>query len=206
MRQSILGSFVNVTVCPTCEGSGEIIASPCHTCQGQKQVQQARSLSVKIPAGVDNETQIRLSGEGAPGGDGGPPGNLYVVLNIRKHEHFQRRGDDILLDLEINVAQAALGDEVVIPLVDGEEKIAIPPGTQSGKVFRLRGRGVPHLRRSGRGDQLVIVQVAIPKTLTADQERLFKELARTLGKEIIPQRERGILSQLKDALGDVLGI
>ncbi|MCI0643378.1 MAG: molecular chaperone DnaJ, partial [Chloroflexi bacterium] len=132
MRQSFFGSFVNVTTCSVCGGTGETIISPCRTCNGRKQVQQTRTLNVKIPPGVDSDTQIRLSGEGAPGMDGGPPGNLYVVLHVEKHEFFQRRGDDILLELEINVAQAALGDEVRVPTVDGEEKLVIPAGTQSG--------------------------------------------------------------------------
>jgi molecular chaperone DnaJ len=162
-------------------------------------------LSVKIPPGVDNDTQIRLSGEGSPGVQGGPAGNLYVILHVQKHEFFQRRGDDILVELEINVAQAALGDEFKIPTVDGEETLNIPAGTQSGKVFRLRGRGVPHLRRAGRGDQLIVAQVVIPKKLTDEQEALFYKLAETLGKEVIPQRDKGFLGQLKDALGDVFG-
>ena len=204
MRQSFLGSFVNVVTCPVCNGSGETIPSPCTVCNGQKQIQQQRTLNVKIPPGVDNDTQIRLSGEGTPGIDGGPPGNLFVVLHVEKHEYFRRRGDDILLEMEINVAQAALGDEIEVPTVDGEETLIIPAGTQSGTVFPLRGRGVPHLRRSGRGDQLVITHVAVPKKMTPEQKKLMEELARTLGKEVIPQREKSILGQLKDVLGDFL--
>ncbi len=205
MRQSFLGSFVNVTTCPVCDGSGETIPTPCTVCHGNKQVQETRTLSVKIPAGVDNDTQIRLSSEGGPGVDGGPPGNLYVVLHVSKHDYFQRRGVDVILEMEINVAQAALGDEIEIPTVDGPEQLIVPSGTQSGAVFRLRNRGVPHLRRKGRGDQLVVVHVVIPKNLSEDQKDLMQKLARTLGKEVIPQRGKGILSQLKDALGDVLG-
>jgi molecular chaperone DnaJ len=205
MRQSFLGSFVNVSICPECNGSGETLPNPCTVCQGRKQVQQTRSLNVKIPPGVDNETQIRLTAEGAPGIDGGPPGNLYVVLHVEKHEFFQRRNDDILLELEINIAQAALGDELTVPTVNGEEILTISAGTQSGTVFRMRGRGVPHLRRSGRGDQLVITHVAVPKNLTPQQKDLLQELAGTLGKEIIPQREKSILGQLRDALGDFIG-
>ena len=201
VRQSILGPFVNVSSCSVCNGTGEVITTPCHSCSGRKQVYQTRTLKVKVPAGVDEDVQIRLSGEGAPGEAGGPPGNLFVVIHVRKHPFFTRRGNDILLDLEINVAQAALGDEVLVPTVDGEEKLIIPPGTQSGTVFRLNGRGVPYLRRSGRGDQLVVVQVAVPTSLTTDQKALFKELGATLGKEIIPQRDQGIFSQLKQALG-----
>jgi molecular chaperone DnaJ len=208
VQQSILGSFVNVTTCPQCKGSGEIISEPCTQCHGQKQVQRTVTKTVKVPPGVDSDTQIRLTGEGAPGVFGGPPGNLFVVLHVRKHEFFQRRGNDVWLDLQINVAQAALGDEIQVPTIDGQESLAIPAGTQSGKVFRLRGRGIPRLDRSGRGspmgrgDQHVVVQVAIPKTLTEKQQELFGDLALTLGKEVIPQREKGILGQLKNALGD----
>jgi len=205
MRQSFLGSFVNVSVCPECNGAGETLPNPCTVCQGRKQVQQSRTLNVKIPPGVDNDTQIRLTAEGAPGIDGGPPGNLYVVLHVEKHEFFQRRNDDILLELEINIAQAALGDELAVPTVNGEEKLTISAGTQSGTVFRMRGRGVPHLRRSGRGDQLVVTHVAVPKNLTPQQMELLQELAGTLGKEVIPQREKSILGQLRDALGDFIG-
>ncbi len=210
VQQSILGSFVNVTTCPQCKGSGEIIAEPCTQCRGQKQVQRAVTKTVKVPPGVDSDTQIRLTGEGAPGVFGGPPGNLFVVLHVSKHEFFQRRGDDVWLDLQINVAQAALGDEIQVPSIDGPEPLIIPAGTQSGKVFRLRGKGIPRLDRSGRGspmgrgDQHVVVQVAIPKTLTEKQQELFADLALTLGKEVVPQREKGILGQLKNALGDFL--
>jgi molecular chaperone DnaJ len=200
------GFFVNVMACPECQGNGEIIPSPCEVCRGRKQVQATVQRAVRVPAGVDNDNQIRLSNEGAPGADGGPPGHLYIVVHVLNHPHFVRRGSDILLDIEINVAQATLGDEITVPTVDGEEQLAIPAGTQSGTVFRLRGRGVPHVRREGRGDMHVIAQVAIPRNLTEEQRKLFDELSRTLGKEIIPQRERGILSQLKEALGDVLGL
>lgn len=206
VQQSILGQFVNVTTCPTCQGAGETIPNVCHTCHGRKQVEEVKTLNVKIPPGVDADTQIRYSGEGAPGLNGGPSGNLYININIRKHPYFQRRGDDIMLDLEINVAQAALGDEIKVPTVDGEAALTIPPGTQSGAVFRLTARGVPRLRRSGRGDELIIVQVAIPKKLTKEQKELFTKLGGTLGKEVVPQRERGFLDSLKDALGDVFGI
>jgi molecular chaperone DnaJ len=205
-RQSFLGSFVNVATCPVCDGTGETIPNPCTVCHGNKQVQETRTLNVKIPAGVDSDTQIRLSNEGGPGIDGGPSGNLYVVLHVTKHDYFQRRGDDIILEMEINIAQATLGDEIEIPTVDGPDQLVIPAGSQSGTVFRMRQSGVPHLRRKGRGDQLVVVHVAIPKNLSSDQQELMQKLAQTLGKEVIPQRGKGILSQLKDALGDVLGV
>jgi molecular chaperone DnaJ len=201
VQQSILGQFVNVTTCPNCRGEGEVISTPCHTCHGRKQVQQQRKLKVRIPAGIQSEQQIRLSGEGAPGSNGGPPGNLYVVVTVEGHPIFQRRGNDILINLEINVAQAALGDEVIVPTVDGDATLKVPAGTQSGTVFRLRDRGVPHLNGNGRGDQLVMTQVVVPTNLTNRQRELFEEMAGTLGKEVVPQREKGFLNDLKDMLG-----
>lgn len=205
VQQSILGQFVNVATCPRCGGEGEVVSTPCRTCQGQKQVQQQRELNVKIPAGIRSEQQIRYSGEGAPGSYGGPPGNLYVFVNVRRHPLFERRNDDIFLDLEINVAQAALGDEVVVPTVYGEEKLKIPAGTQSGTVFRLRERGVPHRNGHGAGDQLVMTRVHVPTELSSRQRELFEEMADTLGKEVIPQREKGFLNELRGALGDIFG-
>ncbi|MFO7682383.1 MAG: molecular chaperone DnaJ [Chloroflexota bacterium] len=207
VQQSILGSFVNVTACPNCRGTGEVIETPCSTCHGNKLVQETRTLKVKVPPGVDNDTQIRLSGEGTPGADGGPPGNLYVIIRVNKHKFFERRGDDIWMDLEINVAQAALGDEVKVPTIDGETSLTIPPGVESGKVFKLKQIGVPRLDRSGRGvdmgrgDQHVLIHVTIPKKLSEEQRALFQKLAGTLGKEVVPQRDRGFLGHLKDALG-----
>ncbi len=201
VQQSILGSFVNVSTCPVCNGSGEVVETPCHTCEGRKVVQKKRQLSVKVPAGVDNETQIRLSGEGAPGANGGPAGNLYVFIDVKSHPYFKRQGNDIVIDLEINVAQAALGDELPVPTVDGEEMIKIPPGTQSGKVMRLRNKGVPYLRSSGRGDQLVVVNVSVPTKLSEEQRTLFQQLSATMSSEpVIPQREKGFFDSLKDAL------
>lgn len=207
VQQSILGSFVNVTTCSTCQGTGELIPEPCENCRGQKQVMEVRRLSVKVPPGVDSDTQIRLTGEGGPGQDGGPAGNLFVVIDVKPHEFFNRRGEDIYLDLHINVAQAALGDSILVPTLDGDEPLEIPAGTQPGKVFRLRGKGVPRLDRSGRGvpmgrgDQHVLIQVAVPTKLTDEQKELFQELSRTLGKEVVPRGDRGIWDQLRNALG-----
>jgi molecular chaperone DnaJ len=197
-QQSILGSFINVTTCPRCGGEGEIVNTPCSECRGQKRVRVTRTISVKVPAGVDNGTQIRLAGEGEPGMYGGPQGNLYVVLSVKPHRYFRRQDNNVILELAINVAQAALGDQVMVPTLDGDEILVIPAGTQTGKVFRLRGKGVPYLRRNGRGDQLVIVQVAIPTDLSDEQKELFKDLGKTLGKEVIPQEEKGLLEKIMD--------
>ncbi len=200
VRQTILGSMVQVTTCPTCNGQGETIETPCHTCQGRGQVRRTRQKVVSVPAGVDTNTQIRLAGEGQPGINGGPNGNLYIAIQVKPHKYFRRRDYDILMDLNINVAQAVLGAEVEIPTVDGQATLKIPAGTQPGKVLHMRGKGVPHLRSNGRGDQLVIVNVEIPSRLTQEQRQLFEQLAKSLGSEVRPQ-ERGFLDWLKDALG-----
>jgi molecular chaperone DnaJ len=198
VQQSILGSFVNVTTCPTCRGEGETISIPCTTCRGSKRIRVPNKKLVKIPAGVDTGTQIRMAGEGEIGEHGGPTGNLYVVLEVKPHAYFRRREDDVILEMQINVAQAALGDEIEVPTLDGKDKIAVTAGTQTGKVYSLRGKGIPHLRRGGRGDELVVIQVVTPGNLTAEQRDLFAKLAKTLGKEVIPQNEKGFLDKLKD--------
>jgi molecular chaperone DnaJ len=201
VQQSILGSFVNVTTCPRCRGEGEVVITPCSECGGQKRVSTTRHLTVKIPPGVDNGIQIRLAGEGEAGISSGQSGNLYVVLSVQPHPYFRRQDNDVILELAINVAQAALGDKIKVPTLDGEEELVIPAGAQTGKVFRLRGKGVPYLRRNGRGDQLVIVKVAIPTTLTPEQKKLFQELSKTLGREVIPQEEKDLLDHLREVLG-----
>jgi molecular chaperone DnaJ len=201
VQRSILGSFVNVSTCPVCQGKGETIPIPCSQCGGEGRAYVTRKLSVTIPPGVDQGTRIRLAGEGEMGELGGPPGNLYVALDVEPHPIFQRRHDDILVELRVNVAQATLGAEVQVPTLDGEEKITIPAGTQSGTVLRLRNRGVPHLQRDGRGDQLVLVQVAVPTRLSREQKRLFRELGETLEAETVWQEKRSFVDDLRDLLG-----
>lgn len=141
-----------------------------------------------------------MAGEGQPGVYGGPNGNLYIEIRVKEHKYFRRKDDDILLDLNINIPQAVLGAEIEVPTVDGKAKLTIPPGTQPGKIFRLKGKGVPHLRGNGRGDQLVIVNVEIPTRLTAEQRELFEKLAKTMGTEPHPQ-EKSFLDLLKEVLG-----
>jgi len=199
-RQTILGSMVQVTSCPACGGKGEVITSPCQTCSGRGQVRKTPKKVVTIPAGVDTGTQIRLTGEGQPGVNGGPPGSLYLIIQVQSHKYFHRRDNDILLDLSINVSQATLGDEVKVPTVDGEAILKIPAGTQPGKIIRMRNKGVPHLRSNNRGDQLVVINVSIPKALSDEQRELFEQLAGSLGTEVTPQ-ERGFFDRLKDVMG-----
>jgi len=200
VHQTFLGSMVQVTACPTCSGTGEVINNPCHTCRGRGLERKNVRKTVTVPGGVDTGTQIRLAGEGQPGVNGGPNGNLYLEVQVKAHKFFRRKGDDVLIDLTINVAQAALGAEIEVPTVDGSNKLNIPPGTQPGKIFNLRGKGAPHLRGSGRGDQLITVSVEIPTRMSADQAELFEKLAVTLGSEVRPQ-ERSFLDRLKEVLG-----
>ncbi len=201
VRQTILGSMVQVTTCPACKGQGETISTPCQTCQGRGQERKTRLKIVNIPAGVDTGTQIRLAGEGQPGMNGGPNGNLYIAIQVKAHKYFRRQENDILLNLNINIAQAALGADVQIPTVDGQvETLRIPSGTQPGKVLHLKGKGVPKLRGSGRGDQLVLINVEIPTSLNSEQRSLFEELAKSLGSEVRPQ-ERGFLEWIKETFG-----
>ncbi|MGC9399738.1 MAG: molecular chaperone DnaJ [Anaerolineae bacterium] len=200
-QQTFLGSFVNITTCPRCEGRGSVITEPCQKCNGSGRVYKRRRLSVQIPAGIDDGMSIRLAGEGEPGEHGGPPGNLYVSVHVKPHPYFKRRDDDVILELKVNVAQAALGAKVKVPTLEGEREIAIPAGTQPNTVLRLRGLGIPHLRNNGRGDQLVVVQVAVPQELTSEQQALFEDLAETLGTEVIVEEKQGFVDRLREALG-----
>ncbi len=198
-RQTILGSMVQVTTCPACNGQGETISTPCHTCRGRGLERRNRKKVISVPAGVDSGTQIRLAGEGQPGVNGGPNGNLFIAIKVKAHKYFRRREYDVLLDLNVNIAQATLGADVEIPTVDGPTMLKIPNGTQPGKILRLRGKGIPKLRGNGRGDQLVVINVEVPINVNNDQRQLFEQLAESLGSEVRPQ-ERGFLDWLKEAL------
>ncbi|MBI4334236.1 MAG: molecular chaperone DnaJ [Chloroflexi bacterium] len=182
VQQSIFGRFVNVSTCDHCRGQGSFIAQPCKQCRGQGRIKQQRRVPVDIPAGVDNGYNIRISGQGDMGVNGGPPGDFYLSLHVKSHPFLQRTGDDIHYELPLNIAQAVLGDEVVVPLLEGKHTLKIPPGTQAGRVFRLKGKGVANVERGGRGDQIVTVSILTPTSLDDNQQRLFKELLRTLPK------------------------
>lgn len=201
-RQTFFGTLVQESVCPTCGGTGEVIRTPCPECGGRGRVQRKVKRVVPIPAGVDTGTQIRIAGEGHAGEHGGPPGDLYLEVQVKPHPFFRRKGDDVLLEVSVNMAQAALGADIKVPTLDGEEILHIPPGTQPGQVFRLPGKGFPHLRRNGRGDQVVMVDVEIPTRLNHRQRELLAELAATLGTEVKPKsRARSWVDRLRDWLG-----
>ncbi len=200
VQQSLFGQFMNVSPCDRCRGQGKLITTPCSQCKGSGLERKSRRISVKIPGGVDNGYQIRLSGEGEPGSRGGNPGNLYVKVQVKEHEIFERYGDDILVEYPVNFAQAALGDEVEIPTVDGMVMLKIPEGIQGGKALRLKGKGSYRLRKSGRGDQLVIIDVVTPSSLSKQERSLFNELSDTLEK---PGENggngKGLLEKIKGA-------
>ena len=196
-QSPLFGAVITASPCTACNGTGEIIASPCKKCNGQKRTRVSRKLNVKIPAGVDDGTRIRLAGEGEAGMMGGPSGNLFVVVSVDPHRIFQRNEFDLLLELPINVAQAALGASVKIPTIDGKDDVVeIPPGTQNGKVFTKRNLGIPYLQRNGRGDMQITVRVITPTSLSAEQKELFQKLAKTFGDEPIGQTQRGFFDRI----------
>jgi molecular chaperone DnaJ len=201
VQQTLFGSFVNVSTCARCGGRGEVVGTPCTHCRGEQRVPVTKRLLVAVPAGVDDGTQVRLAGEGEAGMRGGPAGNLYVALRVQPHRYFRRQDNDILLDLNISFVQAALGHRIKVPTLEGEETLSIPAGTQTGTSFRLRGRGVPYLRHSGRGDQIVTVHIRTPTSLTPQQRRLLRELGESLGYEVTPQESRSFFDKVKDAFG-----
>lgn len=200
VRNTFLGSMVQVATCPTCGGAGKVIEKPCHSCRGHGYETRTIHKIVPVPAGVDDGTQIRLAGEGQPGSNGGPRGNLYIKIAVRPHKYFRRKDNDILVDLSINISQAALGADIMVPTMQGETKLSIPAGTPSGKMFRIHSRGFPHLHSNASGDLLVVINVDIPKRVTKEQRELFEKLAETLDSEVHPQ-ERSFFDKLKEVLG-----
>jgi molecular chaperone DnaJ len=199
-QQSIFGQFVNVSACARCQGEGRVITNPCQDCRGTGRTRQTRHIAVKVPAGVDEGAQIRIGGEGEAGPRGGESGHLYVVLSVAAHERFERVEDHIVLELPVNLAQAALGAEVTIPTLDGEMQFEVPAGTQSGEDFVIRGKGVPHLRGAGRGDMVVRVTVVVPESLTDEQRELLEKLAGTMGTPTLPRRNKGFFERIRDAM------
>ncbi|ABS23265.1 molecular chaperone DnaJ [Bacillus cytotoxicus] len=171
------GRIVNRQTCRHCSGTGQMIKEKCTTCHGTGKVRKRKKINVKIPAGIDNGQQIRVAGKGEAGVNGGPAGDLYVVVHVREHEFFERDGDHIICEMPLTFAQAALGAEVEVPTVHGKVKLKIPAGTQTGTEFRLKGKGAPNVRGYGQGDQYVVVRVVVPTNLTAHQKELLREFA-----------------------------
>jgi molecular chaperone DnaJ len=199
VQQTILGQVMTSMPCERCAGEGVEITDPCKTCSGRGRLPKKAKLAVSVPPGVDEQSTLRLNGQGEQVRDG-VPGNLLVALRVAPHEQLKRSGRNILFDLPVNVAQATLGAEIDVPTVEGPVTMTVPAGTQPMQQFRLRGKGVPDMRGRGRGDQLVTVHVVIPTDLNARQRELFESLAGDLGDVTLP-KDRGFFSKVKDALG-----
>ena len=196
--QSVFGQVVNIVTCNNCRGEGRVLQKPCTQCRGQSRVEQTKRLKLKIPPGVDTGSQIRLGGEGEAGYRGGPAGDLYIVLRVKQHPQLERREQDVIYELRVNLVQAALGDRIEIPTLDGPVEITIPAGTQYGQTFRLQGKGMPHIRGGRRGDQFVVVQVVVPKDLTPEQKSLLRKVGGLTGK---PEKvSKSFFEKLKDAI------
>lgn len=189
------GFFAMARTCPQCGGAGKVIKDPCVTCSGAGRLRETKTIAVKIPAGVDDGSRLRVAGEGEAGWNGGPAGDLYVFISVREHPRFTRRDYDIHSEHAVSFTQAALGAETKIDTIEGKETLRIPPGTQPNQVFRLRGKGVQFLDGSGRGDHYVHIAVRIPSSLTDEQRRLLEELASLEGEN---PPERGVLDKVKE--------
>ncbi len=195
-----LGQFVNVRTCSQCQGEGKVIKNPCTSCSGQGRIRKTRRVKVQIPAGIDDDQVISLRGEGDPGVRGGPPGDLYIVVDVKPHSLFKREGYNVICEVPITFTQAALGAELEIPTLDGKVRYEIPEGTQTGTVFRLKNKGIQSLRGHGRGDQYVKINIEVPKSLTDRQKELLREFAELTGEEAHDMR-RSFFEKMKDALG-----
>lgn len=194
------GQFVNVKTCDACHGEGKIISNPCPACSGKGKVRKTVKIKLNIPAGIDDGQTMSLRGEGDPGAKGGPAGDLFVTINVKPHAIYKRQGNDVVCEMPITFVQAALGAELEVPTLDGKVKYSMPEGTQTGSIFRLKGKGIPYLRGNGRGDQYVKVEIDVPKKLNEKQKAALKEFADISGDEVHEQR-KGFFDKMKDALG-----
>jgi len=184
VQRTPFGNIASSRTCSTCEGEGEVVESPCTKCGGKGSTRKVKTIEVDIPAGIDDGQMIKLAGQGELGSKGGPRGDLYIAVSVKNHSLFTREGYDIYFDMPITFAQAALGDEIEVPTLDGKVKYSIPEGTQTGTVFRLREKGIPKLRGNNRGDQYVKVVVDTPKKLNDKQKELLREFAKECGEEV----------------------
>jgi len=192
---------VNITACPRCGGEGKIVSTPCHACHGEGRVREQRTLNVEVPAGIDSGQRIAIEGQGEAGPRGGPPGDLYVAVTVREHAQLLRRGTELFYELPVTFPQAALGATLEIPTVEGTEPMEVPAGTQSGTELRLRGRGVPRLRGSGRGDLHVIVTVVVPPKPSKRERELLRELDEMGAPAVLPKGGPSLVDRLRDLFG-----
>jgi molecular chaperone DnaJ len=196
------GYFAITRTCPACHGSGQTIREKCTECRGTGRVEQTRTIDIRIPPGVDSQTRMRVAGEGEQGLNGAPPGDLYIVLEVKDHPFFERRGADLYCTIPISFTQAALGAEISVPGLVNDERLSIPEGTQTGSIFRLKGKGLPDPHGGGKGDLYVNVRVLTPSKLTRDQRRMLQELGQTLQVENRPaERNSSFFEKMKDIFG-----
>ncbi|HUC54619.1 MAG TPA: molecular chaperone DnaJ [Candidatus Cybelea sp.] len=196
------GFFTITRTCPACQGAGQIVKERCQECRGQGRIEREKTIELRIPPGVDTGTRLRVAGEGESGPNGGPPGDLYVVLEVKEHAFFERRGADLYCTIPLSMAQASLGTELQVPGLNGEEKLKIPEGTQSGAIFRIKGRGLADPRGGGKGDLYYHVRVLTPTKLTRDQRKLIEQLGATLKVDNKPaDRNSSIFDKVKDIFG-----
>jgi molecular chaperone DnaJ len=194
------GFFAVSRPCTHCAGTGGVVSDPCPTCEGKGKTESESTLTVKIPPGVDTGTRVRLSGEGEPGDHGGPPGDLYVVVHVREHPIFVREETEVLCEVPISFPQAALGAQIDVPTLDGKVKMKVPAGTQTGKVFRLKGKGIPHLHGGGRGDQHVRVVIETPTQLSREQKDLLERFLEVSGEDSNPQ-SKSFFAKVRELFG-----
>jgi molecular chaperone DnaJ len=194
---SIFGQVVNVSTCPTCRGEGSVVEDPCRRCRGQGRVESRKTLEVKIIPGVDEDIQQRFAGQGEAGPRGGPPGDLFLAFHVEPHPQLARRGQDLIYELPVSVPQAVLGDHITVPTVDGEQVVDVPAGTQHGKVLKLAGFGVPHVRTGRRGDQLCVVHVVVPTHLSSEERKNYEELGQREGRPA--EVRKGFFDHLRGA-------
>jgi len=200
VSRSVFGQFVNISTCPRCRGAGEIIENPCSYCRGEGRIEGSSTISVNVPAGVTSGNYITVRGAGHAGPRSGPSGDAIVVIEETRHDFFERHGDDVLYRVPISFPQAALGDSVLVPTLAGDVKLKIPAGTQSGKLFRLRGKGIPHLRGYGAGDQLVQTVVWVPTNLSSEEKSLIEKFGRSSGGHP-PKADKSFFDKLRETFG-----
>lgn len=200
-QQTMFGQFVNVTTCHRCGGRGKIITNPCSACGGAGRKNRRKKIEVKIPAGVDNGTRVRVAGEGEAGEHGGSSGDLYIFIRVKAHAFFERHDRDIFCEVPVTFVQAALGARITVQTLDGNAEVEIPAGTQPGTIFRLKGKGVPAIRGGGRGDQHVRVRLEVPKRMTEMQRQLLSEYAKAMGENPRENDDKGLFGRMKDAFG-----